>query len=944
MYTPISTYRLQVNQSFKFKDLKQTINYLENLGISTIYCAPFFEARPGSDHGYDVVNPYVINPEIGTIKDFEEIAALLKKKNMGWLQDIVPNHMAFDSNNVWLMDIFQKGIHSDFYDFFDIDWNHPDPKLSGKVIAPFLGSEPKQQIAERKITINYTQSGFFIKTDSLLYPLSWKSYYIILEQGIQHAEERNKESSSIQKLRLITQEFKTISKEFSNAAIANQAPHFLEQLYELYIKRSEVKHLIDSAINHINETAELLQEVLDLQFYQLAFYKVSDTKINYRRFFAVNELICISAENEHVFKQSHELIERCLKNKLIQGLRIDHIDGLYNPEAYLKNLRKITGDDVYIVVEKILGKEELLPDSWPIQGTSGYDFLGIINDLFTQSAYLSKLNRTYEDFVKHYYSYEELIFEAKVNFLCRKMVGELDNLFFLLNKTTTIPEESKLLYREALAVILASFPVYRIYPSTLPLHEKEIRTINEVISSALKFRPFLADQLHHLNSILIHDEHLSFLMRLQQFTGPLAAKGIEDTAFYVYNRLISHNEVGDSPLNPGSSIESFHEKMRQRDQSALSINGTSTHDTKRGEDSRIRINVLSELPDEWAGMLNTWKEHNANHKQTINGKSVPDSNTEYFIYQSLIGAYPNSGIDAAFIERLKQYMLKALREAKVHTDWANPNLAYEAATLTFIEEITTDQSFLAVFNPFAKKIADYGIALSLSQVLVKTTVPGIPDIYQGSELWDLSFVDPDNRRPVDFQLRAKYLKDIKDKWETSSHKLIKELIASKDDGRIKLFTTYITLEIRRTDPELFEKGEYIPLQFSGTKSNTIIGYARQYENRWAIIVAPKEVVELNCTDALPLGETAWFNTCLLLPENAPEKWLNVFTGTDYYVNKTVKPVSIQLFVSDEGEEATQETEEESVNQLNLSKLLKFFPVALLYSTGITTAAPETDKI
>jgi (1->4)-alpha-D-glucan 1-alpha-D-glucosylmutase len=940
MNIPSSTYRLQVNSTFRFADLERIIPYLEKLGITTIYSAPIFKARPGSVHGYDISDPHVINPEIGSEEEFRRIVQQLKEKKMTWLQDIVPNHMAFDSSNPWLMDVFEKGKHSFYYDFFDIDWDYHDDVyvldeekgLKGKVMAPFLGAEPEELIGKGEIQLSYGERGFYIKYHTLEYPLSLPSYCDVLSYGkrfyeIKKDKHRGPYSEYLKLLKIAN----FIRDQFDQNFDAESGKAFKGMLYQQYQAGSELKLIIDHCLSTINSNPSSLEIILNQQFYKLVHWKTSEKKINYRRFFTINDLICLKIEDKKVFDHYHKYIKELLNKGWIQGLRLDHIDGLNDPSEYVERLRQLTGEETYIVVEKILESEEELQDYWPLQGTSGYEFLSVVNRLFTEDQNQTRFQDLYHDFLGRSLNYNDLIFEKKLFILKEKMGGELNNLLKLLLEISNEPLPSNL--KDALAVFLSSFDVYRVYPSQIPLNDKDLEIVGKTFESAVSRFPSLSEPLSFIRNIFIDEQEekaLTFVKRTQQFTGPLAAKGVEDTAFYIYNRLISHNEVGDSPRLFGTSVKEFHQRMRARfTKVPFSINATATHDTKRGEDARMRINVLSELADEWSSAVFTFKDINIKHKKDVNNVASPDSNDEYFIYQALLGGFPvNAHPDQGFIQRLKEYMVKVVREAKVHTDWSQPNEEYENAVVAFIQNILNDNEFLDVFKSLFEKAKNYGIIYSLSQCLLKCTAPGIPDTYQGTELWDFSFVDPDNRRVVDYKLREDYLNQLSE----PEVELIHNLVSSKEDGKIKLYTLYQVLNTRRSLQQLFKYGEYKNLEARGSRAQHVIAFARKWHKQLAIVIVPKNIVSISTEEQFGRGTEVWQDTAVILPVHSPVSFKNVLTKKKLSAKKLreavshhEKEISIEIQESFNIEQSLEEAE------IYMSEVLEDLPVALLVS-------------
>ncbi|HEY6901973.1 MAG TPA: malto-oligosyltrehalose synthase [Puia sp.] len=710
MQIPTATYRLQLNDRFTLKHVKGIIEYLYQLGISTIYASPITTAFKGSQHGYDVTNPLILSPEIGTEEELKEIAATLRERGMSWLQDIVPNHMAYIDQNPWIADIQEKGRQSPFYEYFD----------------------------------------------------------------------------------------------------------FVE----------------------------------------------GPGRMKYRRFFTIDSLISLRMENEKVFRDYHERIHHWYLQNWIQGLRIDHVDGLAHPKQYLERLRTLFGEDCYIVVEKILTGEETLPKSWPVQGTTGYDFLAMAGQLFTDSEGSHRLLEFYKQQIIPLPEYPRLVFEKKYDFLHRYMEGELEHLLQLLTGHSLFScEQDGDRLREALATLMSSFPVYRAYPGDGPLSESDWLIINAAVQKARHFRPDLRDEIGCLESFLRNPS--PFRSRLMQFTSPLAAKGIEDTTFYVYNPYIALNEVGDSPGKAGMAADEFHKKMTNRQaHSPHTLNGTTTHDTKRGEDSRIRLSLLSGMPQEWIAAVTRWRKLNDH-------LPAPSPNDEYLIYQALLGAFPVNGlVTDEFRERMAAYLTKALREAKTETNYESPNEKYERDAQEFVKALLKDDSpFLQDFTPFVRHIIQASAIYSLSLLLLKLTAPGVPDIYQGTELWETSFVDPDNRRPVDYGLRARLLHEIMTEEARGEAAIREYLRAHREEGAEKLFLLYRTLNFRKEYPRLFSEGEYIPVPVKGP----LLAFIRRQGRDWALVVLP----------LIRYGQPLPERQALCLPADAPGNWTHVFTGATH---------------------------------------------------------------
>ena len=913
MRIPASTYRFQFHSEFPFQSAKNIIAYIAELGISDIYASPIFKARKGSTHGYDVVDPTLLNPELGTPEDFEALISDIKARDMGWVQDIVPNHMAYDSENTWLMDVLENGTDSEASDYFDIEWEHPYEDVKGRVLAPMLGNFYGQCLDNGEIQLQYDESGLTVNYYSLRLPVKIESYTRFLTQNLGHlARLLGRRHPDFVKLLGILYLIKNAPAEPRGKERYDEIAFVKGLLWELYTQNPEVKDFIDNNIKFFNGENEnqdrfsYLDNLLNEQFYRLAFWKVGAEEINYRRFFTVNELISVKVQEIKVFHKTHAFISQLVEEGKVTGLRIDHIDGLYDPTEYLKRLREKVGD-AYITVEKILEFKEKLPEIWPIQGTSGYDFLNYVNGIFCQSQNEQQLTDLYQKFTGVGTSYEQLFIDKKQLIVEKNLAGDVDNLARILKK---IAGQTRLGIdftmnglKRTLAEVLVLFPVYRTYVNGDGMSEEDPIYIKEVIEAARGKIPLLVNELNFIEKLLLLEWEetltpeqkglrLHFVMRLQQLSGPLMAKGIEDTLFYVYNRLISLNEVGGHPGKFGLTVADFH-KFNQEQNSTWThkMNATATHDTKRGEDARARLNVLSEIPEEWENQVETWSDINRSCKIDVRGKAVPAPNDEYFFYQTLVGSYPfNESENEAFVGRIKDYMLKSVREAKLYTAWLRPDSAYEEGFLAFVDKVLDfdeSNSFIQEFLPFQKRVAGYGIFNSLSQILLKYTSPGVPDTYQGTELWDLSMVDPDNRRPVDYEQRFSFLKEIKEKSQTDILTLINHLLSSKEDGRIKLFLTYKVLQAIKANLAVFQKGDYQPLEVSGKFKEHIVAFARSNGNKTIIVITPRFLTSLIKPGKYPLGEQVWQDTCVHLPASASSPWQDAITDQKIQANGTL---------------------------------------------------------
>ena len=867
MNQPDTTYRVQLSPQFTFQDLDRILDYLDDIGISTIYSAPIFQATKGSTHGYDVMDPFTINNEIGTLEEFKAIGKRLKKKGMTWIQDIVPNHMAFHSENPWLKDIFEIGTHSKFYNYFDIDWNF---KGLNKLIAPFLGTNIEEALNNGEINIKLEQKGIFIEYFEDQYPVNIDTYIEILTKA---------------------GELVWVKRFTEFAENIEQWSELKKSFFHAVSENPELKQILVSVIERVNASVEQLKQALDLQNYILSHWQKTESEINYRRFFTINGLICLRMEDPEVFETYHTFIKELCDEGLIQGLRIDHIDGLFDPTTYLARLREMLGDNFFIIVEKILEFDEKLPGHWPVQGTSGYDFLAEVNHLFTNPRGQEEFTMNYDKISPKIPDYDTLVYQKKIFILKERMGGELHNLWILLKSNLLLKDESpdEKSWKGALSAFLAAFPVYRIYPDQFPLKPKQVQIDEIAYKKASEEFPEYKKELDYLKKVYLGEapqgsfEMLYFLQRCQQYSGPLAAKGVEDTSFYIYNRLIAHNEVGDSPMNFGMSRKEFHQKMQLRNKDyPRSINATATHDTKRGEDARMRLLVLSEISGEWFKVVAKWKEIASRIRKD---KSVPDNNEEYFIYQALLGSMPfEEGEREDFILRTIEYLKKVLREAKIHSNWAEPDEAYENSVFEFIKDILSNETFRNSFDPFFTKIAGFGAIKSLGQTLIKITAPGIPDVYQGTELWDLSYVDPDNRRPVDYGIRTNYLADFRAFSKSNLKKKNNTLKLNYATGKIKMYVLFKTLLRRRREKEIFKKGEYLPLALTGICGKNFIAYARILGEDWRIILVPIYVSGIFDNQTLKPKNGSLFDVFIKLPEDAPTEWDFVFTGQSLFAD------------------------------------------------------------
>jgi (1->4)-alpha-D-glucan 1-alpha-D-glucosylmutase len=935
MRVPTATYRLQLHKDFGFAQVREIVDYLHALGISDIYASPIFKARPGSLHGYDIVDPNLINPEIGSGEEFAALAENLRGRDMGWVQDIVPNHMAYDSENRMLMDVLENGPNSSFAQFFDIEWDHPVESMRGKVLAPCLGKFYGACLEDGELILRYDAEGLAVHYYQQRFPINIECYGQVLASNVaQFRGKLGRQHPDLIKLLGVLYTLKNLPSSEESRERADQITFIKSMLWELYTSNEKIKSLFDENVAAFNgrpgdpESFNALDRLLAQQYYRLSFWKVATEEINYRRFFNINDLISLRIEDPRVFDVTHALVMQLIHEGKITGLRIDHIDGLYDPVAYLKRIREKIGE-FYIVVEKILDLDERLPANWPACGTTGYEFTNYITEIFCQRQNEESFSRLYSRFTGFYPNYQDLVVEKKRLIIGKHMAGDVDRLANLLKHVSSRDRFGGdiTLYglKRALVEVLAFFPVYRTYVTAEHFSAEDRERIRAVMKKTMERNPSLIHELSFIEKFLLLDygDHVMdeekegwvrFTMRLQQLTGPLMAKGFEDTTLYIYNRLLSLNEVGGNPSRFGISLNDFHEFNQQRNGNwPHSMNATSTHDTKRGEDARARINVLSEIPAEWETQIFRWNEINREHKQMLKGREVPDRNDEYFLYQSLVGGWPLTENESSnFIERVKAYMIKAVREAKVYTEWLKPDSGYEEAFVSFIEKTLTpaeSNTFLREFTPFAHRVAFHGALNSLSQALLKITSPGSPDFYQGTELWELSFVDPDNRRPVDFRKRKAFLDELRHHKLSDAGNLVEDLLRHWDNGKVKLYLTYKALDFRRSQAALFQAGSYVPLSAAGKLKDNVCVFARQMEENWMMVLVPRLTTALLSNESFPLGEF-WDDAAVVLPDGVSDRWVNIFTDE-----------KIETINGHDGK------------RLQVCSVLQNFPVALLASAS-----------
>jgi (1->4)-alpha-D-glucan 1-alpha-D-glucosylmutase len=954
---PAATYRIQLHAEFPFSAATEILPYLHELGISDCYTSPILRSRRGSRHGYDVCDHGQINPELGGAEGFEAFSAALKQSGMGLILDVVPNHMGVgDLANGWWNDVLENGPASCFAQYFDIDWHPQNPSLDSKVLLPVLGGFYGPVLERGEIRLAYDQGRFWLHYFELHLPVAPHSAGGILELCADELSRlRGPDDEGVQELRSIATASKLVVPR-SDLNPDEMAERYREiasmrrRLSRLVESSAEVRSALERTVGMYNGTPgdlrsfDRLDALLNVQPYRLAFWRVAAEEINYRRFFDINELAAIRMELPEVFHAAHAFVFRLLVDDKATGLRIDHPDGLRDPTGYFRQLQKTyfldrlvsrlnvpLGDEalerrferlwqaavaqeqasprwpLYVVVEKILSEEEPLPREWAVAGTTGYDFLVAVNDLFIDGSREAAWDRIYKEVTGSRQEFRDIVSMAKRRILQLSMASELNSLAHRLDRIT----ERSRRYRDftfntlrlAIREVIAALPVYRTYvtgPEHVPDRDK--RFIEAAVAEARWLNPGIADEVFQFVRELLllrilhefaesdRESVLDWVLRFQQMTGPIMAKGVEDTAFYIYNRFVSANEVGAHPERFGLSVEAFHaqvtERQRHWPQSMLS---TSTHDTKRSEDVRARLNALSEMPEQWEEAIKRWRDWNAPLVGKVDRHPAPSANDQYLLYQTLVGtlsAEPMSPeANVAYCQRMVDYLVKAAKEAKTYTSWTNPNREYEKALQEFAEKILPEGEgtpFTRDLRAFVQRVAHFGYLNSLSQSVLKLTCPGVPDIYQGCELWNFSLVDPDNRRPVDFGLRRKWLSEMRKQIESSCGKLAglaEDLLANRADGRVKLFVLHRLLRLRRRDSRLFQSGEYRPLAVTQFNAESVLAYERWLEEESLLAAVPCRVVRiLQGRTEMPVGEV-WGEGRLLLPESAAGGvYRNLFTG------------------------------------------------------------------
>ncbi|MFL5797384.1 MAG: malto-oligosyltrehalose synthase [Actinomycetota bacterium] len=848
MRVPTSTYRLQLGRGFSLDDARRLTPYLRALGVGDLYASPLLAARAGSTHGYDAVDPTRLNPDLGGEEAFDALAGELERRGMGLLLDIVPNHMAASDQNPWWWDVLRHGRRSGYAEFFDIDW----AAGGGQVLAPVLDGPFGAALEAGRIRVEVERGEPVVRYSDLRFPVDPRSF-----QG---------------------------------------SP---EDLLHLNGTPGDPRSF------------DVLEALLNRQHYRLADWRIATREIDYRRFFDISDLVSLRMEDPAVFDAWHAMVLELVRRGQVTGLRVDHVDGLTDPAGYLRRLRTAvedrTGDEGYVVAEKILGRDERLRDDWALAGTTGYEFADVAEGLLVDRAGAERIHRAHAALVTMGRGgpapepdFDRLAARCKRLVLERLFAGEGGTLASQLHALALedragrdIAEED---LRAALVEVMAWLPVYRTYTtfSTPVVSPQDRRVIEDAVrEAASSVRPSRRRAVAFVGRVLMletapgadWDEVRAwtrFVVRWQRLSGPAAAKGVEDTALYRWDGLLSRGEVGTDPGRPAIPVEEFHRRMRERRQRwPGSLNAGSTHDSKRSEDTRARLHVLSEVPDEWVRRVTRWRRINGRHRRLVPGRGeVPDVSFELHLYQSILGVWPLVASERAdAIRRLQAYAVKAARETDARTSWLAPDAAYERALRGWLRAVLApaNGAFRRDLEMFVERVAMPGAVNSLAGAVLRATAPGVPDLYQGCELWNLSLVDPDNRRPVDFETRRRLLEEL-DQGLADRPALARELAASWSDGRVKMHVLRELLCLRRSQPRLFSAGSYVPLEVAGRRRANAVAFARRHGRSWAVVAVARLTAALAPARSFPVGERAWPATVLHLPGRAPDRWTDVFTG------------------------------------------------------------------
>jgi (1->4)-alpha-D-glucan 1-alpha-D-glucosylmutase len=903
---PSCTYRLQFNRQFTFAQAREIVSYLHALGVSDAYASPYFQARAESLHGYEITDHNKLNATIGSREEYDAWVAELHAHQMGQVLDFVPNHMGIaEPLNQWWMDVLENGPSSMYAHYFDIDWHPLKSDLHDKVLLPILSDQYGRVLERGELRVRFEEGAFYLSHYDRKLPIAPGTYRYILNIALQNLAKYKGQDFYAELQSIVTAlEYLPRHTETDPRRIAERVREkeiVKRRLERRCAEAPEVQQAIENALRQINgepgdaRSFDALDELLNAQSYRLAFWRVAAEEINYRRFFDVNDLAAIRMELPEVFDEAHKLLLDLVRAGAVTGLRIDHPDGLYLPQEYFEKLQgrcaealgtalPQDGRAVYMIVEKILTAVETLRKDWPVHGTTGYDFANQVTQLLVDSSAETEITKTFHRFLGHSLHFGHLAYAKKLLVMRLALANDVNVLGNMVDRLS----EQNRWYRdftlEALAravrETIACFPVYRTYLAPgRPVNDQDRQVVERAVAAAKRRNPAIEESVFNfLRDILLfrfpenldddaRAAHTHFVLKFQQATGPIMAKGLEDTVFYIYNRLAALNEVGGEPQQFGIGLDAFHERNldRQRNWPATLL-ATSTHDTKRSEDVRARMVAISELPQLWRRSIQRWRLLNRKWKRTIDEAQAPDPNEDYLLYQTLLGTWPvnthsqaEQTASAEYVARIQAYMAKALNEAKLNTSWIRPNEDWLGAMRDFVAKILETSSknkFLPNFFPVVEEIARLGAINSLTQTLLRLTSPGVPDIYQGNEIWDFSLVDPDNRRPVHYRHRREMLATIgKAKPE--------ELLQSWPDGRIKMFLTQRVLQFRREHADLFQCGNYLPIRASGNLADCCISFGRQWHDEWIVVIAPRLSSRIGFP---PVGER-WKDTVVDLPES-----------------------------------------------------------------------------
>jgi (1->4)-alpha-D-glucan 1-alpha-D-glucosylmutase len=892
--TPLATYRLQLNSELTFTAAAALAPYLGQLGVTHVYTSPILKARPGSTHGYDIVAHDTLNPELGDAAQFDAMVAAFAGASLKTVVDFVPNHMGVGgADNPWWLDVLEWGAESAYAGWFDIDWEPHRGYLHDKLLVPVLGDQYGVELEEGKLVLKLDDAKGELAVwayDHHKLPIWPLTYRDVLGTGHPTLERLGDEFGALPQWR---------------PQVARRAAELKRELAAAARDDESVRQALAAALERVNRPDDdgvrrALDAVIGKQHWRAAHFRVAGDDINYRRFFNINDLAGLRVELPEVFEHVHGFVLELLGNGVIDGLRIDHIDGLLEPGAYLARLRealaRVGKAECYVVVEKILARGETLPGSWPVAGTTGYEFAAEVLQALVDPQGGEPLTRLYRELTDEREPFADVVYEAKLKIMRNEMASEVNVLARdaarVARQNPRTADFTHGLLRTALREIIASFPVYRTYVDAAGhCTQTDLKHLGEALAAARQRAAVELDAsvfaflARLLSGKLVEAPRSGFsrtavlrcAMKFQQLSGPVMAKGLEDTAFYRYNRFIALNEVGGEPQQIGGGTEGFHALCAERARRwPHALSATATHDTKRGEDTRARLAVLAELPTEWAEQVREWQ-------RVLRGALVtdasPDANDEYYFYQSLLGAWPaelceapelDAGLVSEFAGRLRGALCKAVREAKRRTTWAMPDERYEAAVLGLVDAALGSGEFLARFVPFANRVARLGVHVSLAQLALKLTAPGVPDIYQGCELWDFSLVDPDNRRRVDFAARAALLETIERELAENGRRALALWRREWQDGRVKLAVTRVLLALRARERRLFLDGEYEQCTATGPRADEILAFVRRREGRIALTAVQRFAVRA-------ARDHDWRGTEIRLPQDAATA-RDVFTG------------------------------------------------------------------